>query len=678
MFGPLNRVLARTSIRVKLWVGFGLMLALLAGVVVTNVWNLTATRATTVRVVNQIQPAVLDSMDLTRHLDTAASALGFYLLSKDQAHKEEYLTELEKAQQVLARLRERELIAQDPEFSGLVAGIGEKVERFGGYRERMLELAKSDAENFPAISYAAQNINPLSQQALQLMTQMILSEEEQPATAERKALLSRIHDLRYAWANVMNGVRAYLAFRGESALQEVDLYMGNVEEIAGELQEDEFLLTLDQLDSLEQFMAVRERFMANYQKVREIHGSEEWRTDAYLIRSEIGPLLNDAKGDLETLVGGLRKRIEADSGEMLAMMDSTRMIAVALLGVGLIVGGIGVLIIGRLISRPLKAAVAAMEDIAEGGGNLNCELRSGSQDEIGQMCSAFNRFVSQIRDLVAQVTESTQKLTTEAERVYAITNETNAGVRQQQQETEQVATAMNEMTATAQDVAENARLAAEAAGQADQEAGNGRQVVGQTVTAINSLADMVEQAADAIHQVEDDTENIGTVLDVIRGIAEQTNLLALNAAIEAARAGESGRGFAVVADEVRTLAQRSHQSTQEIQEIIEKLQKGAQDAVAVMTKGRVEARSSVDQAGQAGTSLETIASSVDSITEMNQHIADSAGQQGDVADEINRNISNITQVAEKTASGTDQLTDASRNLAHLAEDLQSLVRRFKT
>ncbi|HKJ77337.1 MAG TPA: methyl-accepting chemotaxis protein, partial [Gammaproteobacteria bacterium] len=536
----------------------------------------------------------------------------------------------------------------------------------------------SDAENFPAISYAAQNINPLSQQALQLMTQMILSEEEQPANAERKALFSRMHDLRYAWANVMNGIRAYLAFRGESALNEVDLYMGNVDKIVAELKEQEFVLTLDQYDSLEQFMALRKTFQENLAKVREIHGSEEWRTDAYLIRDEIGPLLTEAKADLERLVGGLRDRIEADSGEMLAMMDSTRMVAVIMLGVGLVFGGIGVWIISSLISRPLKAAVAAMEDIAEGGGDLTCELKSGTQDEIGQMCSAFNRFVSQIRDLVTQVTESTHKLTTEAERVYAITTETNAGVRQQQQETEQVATAMNEMTATAQDVAENARLAAEAAGQADQEAGNGRQVVGETVTAINSLAEMVEQAADAIHQVEDDTENIGTVLDVIRGIAEQTNLLALNAAIEAARAGESGRGFAVVADEVRTLAQRSHQSTQEIQEIIEKLQKGAQDAVAVMTKGRVEARSSVDQAGQAGTSLETIAGSVDSITEMNQHIADSAGQQGEVADEINRNIANITQVAEKTASGTDDLTDASRNLAHLAEDLQSLVRRFQT
>ena len=617
-------------------------------------------------------------MDLTRHLDTAGSALGFYLLSKEAEHKEEYLTELDQAETVLARLRERQLVAEDPKLSELVARVGERVERFRGYQERMLELATDDAKNFPAISYAAQNINPLSQQALQLMTQMILSEEEQPATAERKALFSRMHDLRYAWANVMNGIRAYLAFRGESALNEVDLYMGNVDKIVAELKEQEFVLTLDQYDSLEQFMALRKTFQENLAKVREIHGSEEWRTDAYLIRDEIGPLLTEAKADLERLVGGLRQRIEADSGQMLAMMDSTRMVAVVMLGVGLVFGGIGVWIISSLISRPLKAAVAAMEDIAEGGGDLTCELQSGTQDEIGQMCSAFNRFVGKIRDLVGRVTESTQKLTTEAERVYAITTEASGGVRQQQQETEQVATAMNEMTATAQDVAENARLGAEAAGKADEEAANGRQVVGQTVDAINSLAEMVEKAADTIHQVEDDTENIGTVLDVIRGIAEQTNLLALNAAIEAARAGESGRGFAVVADEVRTLAQRSHQSTQEIQEIIEKLQKGAQDAVAVMTKGRVEARSSVEQAGHAGASLEAIASSVDSITQMNQHIADSAGQQGDVADEINRNVANITQVAEKTASGTDELTDASRNLAHLAEDLQSLVRRFQT
>ena len=191
------------------------------------------------------------------------------------------------------------------------------------------------------------------------------------------------------------------------------------------------------------------------------------------------------------------------------------------------------------------------------------------------------------------------------------------------------------------------------------------------------MAADVEKASDVIHKLEKDSDQIGTVLEVIKGIAEQTNLLALNAAIEAARAGEQGRGFAVVADEVRSLASRTQESTEEIQQMIERLQKGSREAVSVMETGRTQVLSSVEQASKAGEALENITAAVDQIATMNHQIVDSVSQQGLVTEEINQNINNISQVADESANGTDQLSIASADLANLSNELQVLVNSFK-
>jgi methyl-accepting chemotaxis protein len=258
-----------------------------------------------------------------------------------------------------------------------------------------------------------------------------------------------------------------------------------------------------------------------------------------------------------------------------------------------------------------------------------------------------------------------------------VTEETRKGADKQQQETDEVAIAVNEMSASGQEVARNANSAADAAHNADVAADNGRQVVGHTIEAIDSLANEVKEAGAVIDRVEQDSESIGGVLDVIRGIAEQTNLLALNAAIEAARAGEQGRGFAVVADEVRTLASRTQQSTAEIQSMIERLQSGTREAVNVMDQSRQMAENTVGQAAKAGTSLEEINAAVTSIKDLNSQIACSAEEQSSVAEEINQKVTRISDITDQTAAGAQQTSSASNELNQLAETLKSLVGQFK-
>ena len=370
--------------------------------------------------------------------------------------------------------------------------------------------------------------------------------------------------------------------------------------------------------------------------------------------------------------------IAIDRGRYMAQINSARnlilLIDVSALMIGLLIAWL----ISCSITKPLANAVSAMNDIAQGDGDLTKRLRVQGQNEIAQLAQAFNQFAEKVRQIVTQVAGSTTQLAAAAEQMATITQQTNENVQQQQMETEQVATAMNEMTATVQEVARHATEASAAAKSADEEATGGKEVVANTVSTIDTLANEIETATTVINKVEKESEKIGAVLDVIRGIAEQTNLLALNAAIEAARAGEQGRGFAVVADEVRTLASRTQESTQEIHAMIESLQQESREAVHAMEYSRERSQNSVKQAALAGESLNAITNAVTAISDMNIQIAAAAEQQSCVADEINKNINNIAQVVHRTADGAQQIFSSSNELARLSADLQQLVNQFKT
>lgn len=348
--------------------------------------------------------------------------------------------------------------------------------------------------------------------------------------------------------------------------------------------------------------------------------------------------------------------------------------------VGLLIAGIGLLVIwfvGYGIARPLKQMVAMLDDIAKGEGDLTRRLSTDRVDELGSIASGFNTFLSKLQSMISQVVVSVQKVSDSSEHTADIAIRTNQGVQTQLTEIDLVATAMHEMTATAQDVARNATLAAEAAHHADQAANQGKRIVQNTANSIATLATEIGRAVGVVQTLAKDSENINAILTAIRGIAEQTNLLALNAAIEAARAGEQGRGFAVVADEVRNLAQKTQQATEEIQTMIQQLQHGTREVVKVMEDSQTKTDDSVQHAAEAATALESITQAVSVINDMNTQIASAAEEQSAVAEDINRNVTNIGQVAGEVAGGADEASQASAELTKLAEQQRRLINQFK-
>ena len=350
---------------------------------------------------------------------------------------------------------------------------------------------------------------------------------------------------------------------------------------------------------------------------------------------------------------------------------------IAISGLCLLLAIAVMLVIAGVIVRPIRHLNLALRDIAEGDGDLTRCLDDSGRDELAELARAFNRFQGRLAELIRQLADGGRQVATSAGQLSAASRRSTEIVGHQHGEIDQVATAMNEMTATVAEVARHATQAAEATSHADQQADAGRAAVGRSVEAMQTLSLQVQSATEVIAQVSGNAGEIATILDVIGGIADQTNLLALNAAIEAARAGEQGRGFAVVADEVRNLARRTQDATHEIQRMIERLQSGTRNAVDVMAAGQSKAQDSLGAVAEAADAIETMARSVAAIKDMNIQIASAAEEQSAVAEEIDRNLTNIVQLVEQVSADAAEINGAAQLLAQLASDQNTRVGRFK-
>ncbi|MBN8444435.1 MAG: methyl-accepting chemotaxis protein [Gammaproteobacteria bacterium] len=398
----------------------------------------------------------------------------------------------------------------------------------------------------------------------------------------------------------------------------------------------------------------------------------------------IGARSQKMNGDYENTVKKLTSFRDVELKNFKDAIEEANSAASSLITVGAIMGlfitcalfGSAVVVVNGIKSSLLNI-IRSLKDLAKEDGDLTVRIETKSKDELGDLAFWFNSFMEKLQGVVKEIVNTALPLSSLARDLNQLTEDTNRTISIQRQAAEQAKYAVDDMSTSVIAEASSANEASSAANDSNIAADRGQQTVGITVNNIRQLATNVQEASQVILKLETDANQVGAVLDVIKGIAEQTNLLALNAAIEAARAGEQGRGFAVVADEVRTLASRTQKSTEEIQKTIEQLQSAARSAVQKMQQSTVQADQSVLSANQAGDSLQAITTSIRRIREMNQHIAVATEEQQGMASTIVNHVQEIVRHTEHSSQSSGHIAKASRELANLAQNLENIARLFR-
>lgn len=629
----------------KLGTGFGiLLLAVLAVAFIGyNSNSVLVDRLSTTRLIGTLNDATQDMRLSEKQYEAAA----------DAAFADSYHAQLNVLQGLVSKALETLRRAENQQalkaLQATIIAYDQKV-------KRLIDADKSTTD-------ALKPLGALSDKYAQTFGDMLESTTNgalASADGERVRELRTVADLRYGMTTFRLMLRRYIAVPNDANKK---VLMDTIDTFLSDITKARSSLPATLSSQLEEAHAGIRRYR---EVLMEVAGLFEQKQN---MREQVD---QESKA-MDKIMTGLM-----DTQQRLAREDQrSAFIQMAVLTVlALVIGLFASVVISRQITSPLALTVDLARRIAKG--DLTVQAKSNRKDELGDLQNAMQDMAQNLNTLVQGIGNGVTHISTSAEKLSAMSEQTSAGVRQQKSEVDQVATAMHEMASTVQEVARNTTDASAAATLADQQARHGSTVVKQATAQISELAVAIEELGGAMNVLSQDSEQIGKVIDVIKAVAEQTNLLALNAAIEAARAGEQGRGFAVVADEVRSLAQRTQDSTKEIEALIVTLQQGTQAASALMASSRERTLDTVELAQKAELAITEINQSIGTIQEMSLQISAAAEQQSAVADEINRSIVSVRDVADQSAVASEESAAATIELASLGQDLQRMTAHFRT
>ncbi len=647
MSGWINHTLGNISVKLKLSAGFGLVLLLTMAITVTG-WqglDIMIERSESMSAIGQLS-------NMTK--DLRAERITFRV-ENTQDNARVVVDRLNALEDHLKTLR-RDIDDDDLPSQHLLT---EQSQTVADMEKTFAALTDENSVRHGAMAGLEKQSQLAVETVAQVEAEVLKAVSQEQDNSERLDEFSNISQLRQQIQNARMQVQAY-TFSGLekfefAATEAIDQALQEVQQIARDQADDNLKALQPAREALEHYRSQLARFK---------HAQ---------VQVEAAQETLEALGD--RMLGQVAELIELQGSQRDTEAHLSRATLAGVAGIALFIGLLAAWIMIRQIITPLNQTLVAAQRIAKG--DLSHDLQVRRSDEMGQLQHSIQAMTESLRQLIGGISDGVGQISTAAQQLSAVTEQTSVGVNNQKLETDQVATAMNQMTATVLDVARSAQDAAQAADHADQQAREGDQVVSNAIEQIEQLADEVLKSTQAMRLLKQESDKIGGVLEVIKSVSQQTNLLALNAAIEAARAGEAGRGFAVVADEVRGLAQRTQQSTEEIEELIAALQQGTQQVATTLDNSRSLTDNSVQLSRRAGSSLEQITRTVSTIQDMNQQIATASEEQSAVAEQVNRSIISVRDISEQTAAAGEQTAASGAELARLGSQLQGMVNSFR-
>ena len=664
-----------SSIKQKLNLGFGTLLGFMVIIILVNLVSLLVIRANTNEIIEEHEPTVFAAIALEGALKNASSSLGFYLLSHDEKDKANYIASTNKIDDLLKNLLDEGTIQDNDEAYVYLLRVQENIAKFKTYQATMLELATSPAKNFPGIDQSTAIINPISQQILQYLYLMISSEKEETSTRQRRELLATIHELRYRWSIIMNGVRGYLTLRSESMIDEVKDNGVVANKLITQIKSYKNILTFEEDDALDNIIRLKEEFTVESAKMFKMHASEKWRQDAHLIRTEIGPLLAETNEQIKELVSLEKREIDNASNALNAMFATIMIISLIILGTAIIVASRIVIKLIKDIVVPLDTAADITGRIASG--DLSVNIEEVSKDEIGQLMNALNMMTSNLGSLVAKVQDSGIKVTSSTTEIAATAKQQEATVTEQAATANQISTTAAEISATVNDLVNTMDEVTDVAETTANEALNSQIALTNMEQTMTQMMNATSSIGAKLSVLSEKAENINSVVTTITKVADQTNLLSLNAAIEAEKAGEYGVGFAVVATEIRRLADQTAVATWDIEQMVKEMQSAVSAGVMGMDKFSEEVRSGVDDVRSVSVQITDIIAQVQALLPRFEAVHSGMQNQAQGARQITESISQLSDGTQQTADSLRQSSASITQLHVAAKALQEGVSKFK-